>query len=160
MTDLRRGAAIVGVHEHPTRYAPDKSELQIQGESAIKALDEAGLGKKDVDALFSASMGSEDERPGPGRLPGHVSPVRGQHHRRRLLLRVSPRPRPLRHRYGPYQLRPDNLRQRVPFGGCCHRHRRHRQDGDTRCWSLRPTASRSCTASPPWASMPWWPSAT
>ena len=57
MTDLRRGAAIVGVHEHPTRYAPDKSELQIQGESAIKALDEAGLGKKDVDALFSASMG-------------------------------------------------------------------------------------------------------
>ena len=33
---------IVGVHEHVTRYAPDKSELQIQGESIIKALDDAG----------------------------------------------------------------------------------------------------------------------
>ena len=57
MTDLRRAAAIVGVYEHPTRYAPDKSELQIQGESVIKALEDAGLGKKDVDALFAASMG-------------------------------------------------------------------------------------------------------
>ena len=36
MVDLRRAAAIVGVHEHVTRYAPDKSELQIQGESIIK----------------------------------------------------------------------------------------------------------------------------
>ncbi len=57
MTDLRRAAAIVGVHEHPTRYAPDKSELQIQGESVIKALEDAGLGKKDVDGLFTSSMG-------------------------------------------------------------------------------------------------------
>ena len=56
MVDLRRAAAIVGVHEHPTRYAPDKSELQIQGEAAIKALDDAGLSKKDVDGLFTASM--------------------------------------------------------------------------------------------------------
>ena len=55
MVDLRRAAAIVGIHEHPTRYAPDKSELQIQGESAIKALEDAGLTKGDVDALFSAS---------------------------------------------------------------------------------------------------------
>ena len=30
MVDLKRGAAIVGIHEHVTRYAPDKSELQIQ----------------------------------------------------------------------------------------------------------------------------------
>jgi acetyl-CoA C-acetyltransferase len=57
MVDLRRAAAIVGVYEHPTRYAPDKSELQIQGESAIKALEDAGLGKGDVDALFT-SFGS------------------------------------------------------------------------------------------------------
>ena len=56
MVDLRRAAAIVGVHEHITRYAPDKSELQIQGESIIKALEDAGLGKKDVDGLFCASM--------------------------------------------------------------------------------------------------------
>lgn len=55
MVDLKRAAAIVGIYEHPTRYAPDKSELQIQGESAIKALENAGLSKGDVDALFSAS---------------------------------------------------------------------------------------------------------
>lgn len=55
MVDLRRAAAIVGVHEHPTRYAPDKSELQIQGESAIKALEDAGLSKGDVDGLFTSS---------------------------------------------------------------------------------------------------------
>ena len=56
MVDLSRSAAIVGVHEHPARYAADKSELQIQGESAIKALEEAGLSKKDVDGLFTSSM--------------------------------------------------------------------------------------------------------
>ena len=42
MVDLRRAAAIVGVHEHITRYAPDKSEAQIQGESIIEALKDAG----------------------------------------------------------------------------------------------------------------------
>ena len=52
MVDLRRAAAIVGVHEHITRYAPDKSELQIQAESIQKALEDAGLEKKDVDGLF------------------------------------------------------------------------------------------------------------
>ncbi len=56
MVDLRHAAAIVGIHEHPIRYAPDKSELQIQGESAIKALEDAGLSKKDVDGLFTSSM--------------------------------------------------------------------------------------------------------
>ena len=55
MVDLRRSAAIVGIYEYPTRYAPDKSELQIQGESAIKALEDAGLSKKDVDGLFTSS---------------------------------------------------------------------------------------------------------
>ena len=55
MVDLRHGAAIVGVHEHVTRYAPDLSELQIQGESVIKALEDAGLTKDDVDGLFTAS---------------------------------------------------------------------------------------------------------
>ena len=56
MVDLRKAAAIVGVYEHPTRYAPDKSELQVQGESVIKALEDAGLSKGDVDGLFTSSM--------------------------------------------------------------------------------------------------------
>ena len=55
MVDLRHSAAIVGIYEHPTRYAPDKSELQIQAESAIKALEDAGLSKWDVDGLFTSS---------------------------------------------------------------------------------------------------------
>ena len=55
MVDLKHGAAIVGIHEHVTRYAPDKSELQIQGESVIKALEDAGLTKNDVEGLFTAS---------------------------------------------------------------------------------------------------------
>ncbi|MFB3120164.1 MAG: hypothetical protein ACE1Y2_06515, partial [Stenotrophomonas maltophilia] len=55
MVDLKHGAAIVGIHEHVTRYAPDKSELQIQGESVILALEDAGLAKADVEGLFTAS---------------------------------------------------------------------------------------------------------
>ena len=55
MLDLKHGAAIVGIHEHVTRYAPDKSELQIQGESVIKALEDADLTKNDVEGLFTAS---------------------------------------------------------------------------------------------------------
>jgi len=46
MVDLRKAAAIVGIYEHPARYAPDKSELLIQAESVIKALEDAGLTKK------------------------------------------------------------------------------------------------------------------
>jgi acetyl-CoA acetyltransferase len=57
MADLRKAAAIVGIYEHPARYAPDKSELLIQAECIIKALEDAGLSKKDVDAVFSSSMG-------------------------------------------------------------------------------------------------------
>ncbi|MCL0043945.1 thiolase domain-containing protein [Dehalococcoidia bacterium] len=53
MVDLRKAAAIVGVYEHTTRFAPDKSEGLIMAESIIGALDDAGLEKKDVDALFS-----------------------------------------------------------------------------------------------------------
>ena len=54
MTDLRKAAAIVGVHEHPARYAPDKTELLIQAESAIAAVKDAGLEKSDVDAIFTS----------------------------------------------------------------------------------------------------------
>jgi len=62
MTDLRRACAIVGVYEHPTRYAPDKSDVLIQAESAIHALEEAGLSRNDVEAVFAAW--------GPGPLVG------------------------------------------------------------------------------------------
>jgi hypothetical protein len=48
--------AVAGVYEHPTRWAPDKTEFQIMAESAKGALDDAGLTIADVDALFAASM--------------------------------------------------------------------------------------------------------
>ncbi len=56
MTAFPRNTAIVGVHEHPSRFSPDKTEFQIMAECAREALGEAGLTIKDVDGLFGASM--------------------------------------------------------------------------------------------------------
>ena len=53
---LSRAVAIAGVHEHPTRWAPDKTEFQIMAESAKGALEDCGLELRDVDGLFAASM--------------------------------------------------------------------------------------------------------
>jgi acetyl-CoA C-acetyltransferase len=53
---LSGAIAVAGVFEHPTRWAPDKTEFQIMAESAKGALDDAGLTIADVDALFGASM--------------------------------------------------------------------------------------------------------
>ncbi len=50
-------AAIVGVYEHPTRWAPDKTAYQIHAESVRGALDDAGLAIRDVDAFFTSGVG-------------------------------------------------------------------------------------------------------
>ena len=50
-------AAIVGVFEHPTRWAPDKTQFQIHAEAARGALDDAGLSIRDVDGLLSSGLG-------------------------------------------------------------------------------------------------------
>jgi acetyl-CoA acetyltransferase len=49
-----RVAAIVGVAESDLGITPGKTVLQLQGQAAKAALDEAGLSKTDVDALFTA----------------------------------------------------------------------------------------------------------
>jgi acetyl-CoA acetyltransferase len=49
--------AIAGVYEHPTRWAPEKSESQIMAECARGALEDCGLGLSDVDGLFAAGIG-------------------------------------------------------------------------------------------------------
>ena len=54
---LSGNIAIAGVYEHPTRWAPDKSDYQIMGESARGALEDCGLSLDDVDGLFAAGMG-------------------------------------------------------------------------------------------------------
>jgi len=48
--------AIAGVYEHPTRFAPDKSESLIMAECARGALEDAGLALSDVDGLFAAGI--------------------------------------------------------------------------------------------------------
>jgi len=53
---LSRRIAIAGVHEHETRFAPDKSEFQLMAECAREALAQSGLALSDVDGLFAASM--------------------------------------------------------------------------------------------------------
>ncbi len=49
-------AAIVGAYEHPTRWAPEKSESQIMAEAAQGALSQCGLSLSDVDGLWNAGM--------------------------------------------------------------------------------------------------------
>jgi acetyl-CoA acetyltransferase len=48
--------ALAGVYEHPTRWAPEKTESQIMAECARGALAECGLRLTDVDGLFAAGM--------------------------------------------------------------------------------------------------------
>jgi acetyl-CoA acetyltransferase len=48
--------AIAGAYEHPTRFAPDKSEHQIMAECARGALADCGLALSDVDGLFTAGI--------------------------------------------------------------------------------------------------------
>jgi acetyl-CoA C-acetyltransferase len=54
----QRSAAIVGIHEYPSRkVAGAVSPLQIKAASAQKALADAGLSWKDVDAIYDAGDG-------------------------------------------------------------------------------------------------------
>jgi acetyl-CoA C-acetyltransferase len=56
MTELR--VAIVGIHEFPSRYVEGKlSALQIKAQSAARALQDAGLTWRDVDALYDCGDG-------------------------------------------------------------------------------------------------------
>ena len=50
-------AVIAGVYEHPTRWAPDKTQFQICAESARGALADAGLRIGDVDGFLTAGVG-------------------------------------------------------------------------------------------------------
>ena len=54
-------AYVAGAYEHPTRLAPDKSIAQLHAESALGALQDAGLALSDVDGYFCAG-----DAPGAG----------------------------------------------------------------------------------------------
>ncbi len=53
-----RDAAIVGIHEYPSRDVEGRiNPLQIKAESAARALEDAGLSWSDVDAIYDAGEG-------------------------------------------------------------------------------------------------------
>jgi len=53
-----RDAAIVGIHEYPSRDVEGElSPLQIKAQSAARALEDAGLSWSDVDAVYDAGEG-------------------------------------------------------------------------------------------------------
>jgi len=60
---IKNKACIVGIYEHPTRKAPEKSVAQLHAESARGALLDAGLTKDDIDGYFCAG-----DAPGLGPL--------------------------------------------------------------------------------------------
>ena len=60
---IKGKAYIAGAYEHPTRHAVDKSLAQLHAEVAKGALEDAGLGKDDVDGFFCAG-----DAPGLGPL--------------------------------------------------------------------------------------------
>jgi acetyl-CoA C-acetyltransferase len=68
---MSESAFLAGAFEHPTREAPDKSALQLHAEVARGALDDAGVAKDDVDALFTAGV--------PGLPPLSLSDYLGLH---------------------------------------------------------------------------------
>ena len=58
MPTQQRDAAIVGIHEYPSRDVEGRvSPLQIKAESAARALEDAGLAWSDVDAIYDAGEG-------------------------------------------------------------------------------------------------------
>lgn len=58
MSGQSRDAAIVGIHEYPSRDVEGRvSALQIKAESAAAALADAGLEWRDVDAIYDAGDG-------------------------------------------------------------------------------------------------------
>lgn len=58
MAGQKREAAIVGIHEYPSRDVEGEfSPLQIKAESAAAALADAGLNWSDVDAIYDAGEG-------------------------------------------------------------------------------------------------------
>jgi len=54
---LRGRVALVGAFEHPRRHAPDRTQYQLMAESARGALEDAGLGIRDVDGLCTSGVG-------------------------------------------------------------------------------------------------------
>ena len=84
--NLSRKTAVVGVYEHPTRFAPDKTVYQIMAESMRGALDDAGLTVKDVDGICRRRHRRRDGNDRALRLPEPDAQLRRFYHDRRMLV--------------------------------------------------------------------------
>src|SRR6202163_1343126 len=61
---IKGKAYVVGIYEHPTRLATDKTIPQLHAESARGAIADAGLTMRDIDGYFCAA----GDTPGLGAL--------------------------------------------------------------------------------------------
>src|SRR5438270_11400478 len=61
---IKDKAYIVGIYEHPTRLATDKTVMMLHAEVAAGALADAGLTKNDIDGYFCAA----GDTPGLGQI--------------------------------------------------------------------------------------------
>jgi acetyl-CoA acetyltransferase len=59
MGSLTKKAAIVGVAESDLLYVPDKTDTELQAQATKRALDDAGLEKGDIDAVFCIGQNME-----------------------------------------------------------------------------------------------------
>ncbi|MFW7340230.1 thiolase domain-containing protein [Pollutimonas sp. H1-120] len=48
----RNKACIIGAYEHPTRHAPHTTVARLHADVAIGAIEDAGIGKNDIDGFF------------------------------------------------------------------------------------------------------------
>ncbi len=127
---IKGKANIVGVFEHPTRKADDKSLFQLHAECAAGALADAGLTKDDIDGYFCAS----GDTPGLGALSmidylGLESAPLGLDRHRRLVLPLAGRPRGRGDRGGQMLDRVDHLGRPAAHRRGGDRHRAARGGG-------------------------------
>src|SRR5260370_27262644 len=74
---IKNKAYIVGIYEHPTRLATDKTVMQLHAEVAAGALADAGLTKNDIDGYFFAAR----DTPGLGQVSaGRYLGLQTPHH--------------------------------------------------------------------------------
>lgn len=55
--DFRKKVAIVGVGESDLGFVPNKTELQLHAQAAIRAMEDAGIQKQEIDGLLSVTNG-------------------------------------------------------------------------------------------------------
>ena len=83
---IKNKAYIVGIYEHPTRKAEDKSLAQLHAELAKGAIEDAGLSKSDIDGYFCAGDAPGLGTSVDGRLHGPQIEAHGFDRLRRLVL--------------------------------------------------------------------------